>query len=335
MRKSLLAFLFVTIFCPLFSEAAKEKIVAEISQICNPGGDPEVWVFSGNAAPAKARDFMGLRAGDRVELKEKSKAVVLIRYGLPTELPLLISRICGKAPSCGPENIHQRKLNIQCLTTQVPFYQIIEPAADTPFLKKVAQLFTDMFYHMGKSEYDFSVTPYSEHRPGDKKSVPFEPIAPSGCPILNNQPVFYWTGPASQTYTVEVFEKGSGKKVWNSAEVDDLTLSYSGDALSTGVYSWHLVSNKQQSEDATFEILSEEKRVPTQELLKSFDDPLFEDYPVEELVLLKVSVLIDEQLYADALPLLLGLSSKHPGVPAMLKIVYEKQGRPDLIRKEE
>ena len=323
----------------LFSGADQDiKIVAEIAQICNSGGDPGVWVHSGTEAPVKGRDYMGLKKGDRLLVEEKSKAVVLIRYGLPTESPLLVTRICGKtAPECGVDNINERKFEVHCLTNQTPYYEIREPVADTPLLKKVAQLFTDVFHHMGKTEYDFSVTPYSDHRPHAKQSLPFSPLAPSGCPILSNRPVFHWTGPSGQSYAVEILEKESRKKIWNSEDGSDMHLAYSGEDLSPGEYLWRVVSNKQQSVEATFEILNHEKRAAMQELLDSFDDPVFNSYSDEQLILLKASALVDQQFYADALPMLLSLknqNSHHPGVRALLRVVYEKQGRPDLIREE-
>ncbi|MCI0603696.1 hypothetical protein L0156_11865 [bacterium] len=331
----------VAFLCPrLFSEAENEiKIVAEIAEICNSSGDSGVWVHSGNRSPVKGRQYMGLSKGDRVLVDEKSRAVVLLRYGLPTEPPLLVSRICEKnALVCGPESTYARKMEQHCLTSQVPYYEVKEPAADTPFLKKVAQLFTDVFHHIGKTEYDFSVTPYSDHRPKEKQSLPFSPVAPSGCAVLNNHPVFYWTGPEGQAYKVEVFEKQSAKKLWSSDAIKQLTLAYSGDPLRPGEYTWHLVSNKQESEAATFEILNEEDRAPARELLESFEDPVFKTYTRDQLALLKASALVDQRFYADALPLLLSLNrtdSHHPAVPALLRVVYEKQGRPDLSRKEQ
>ena len=117
-----------------------------------------------------------------------------------------------------------------------------------------------------------------------------------------------------------------------------MNLAYSGEDLSPGEYLWRLVSNKQESEEATFEILNDEKRAAIQELLDSFDDPVFKSYSEEQLVLLKASALVDQEFYADALPMLLTLmnqNSHHPGVRALLRVVYEKQGRPDLIREEQ
>jgi hypothetical protein len=105
-------------------------------------------------------------------------------------------------------------------------------------------------------------------------------------------------------------------------------------------YRWTLSAPGQSTQQAAFELLSESESQRIQAMLANLRPEVLAGYPPNTVIVMRVGVLLQERLYADARRELLDAIAMDAGVPTfrqLLGLVYERTGLEDqaVLENEE
>jgi hypothetical protein len=160
-------------------------------------------------------------------------------------------------------------------------------------------------------------------------------VSPRETRLFAGPVTFEWTGPASLRYAVKVM--GPQGMVWEQGNLPRQPVPYPASAtpLRPGTrYTWALITPGQSTQEAKFEILSP---ADADRIRAALDDmsrnATLTAYPATTAAVMRVGLLLREELYADARRALLDGIAAEPSAATyqqLLGYVYERTGLDDL-----
>lgn len=323
---------------------ADSTIVGNIEAVCEASRPEDAWIkHSGEAERTEAKRYRAIQEGDFIGTEGQSPAMILLRYALPTEPPILVTRNCQDRKAqqdCLTASFQKSQPRVFCLNKESHYYTVLMPKADDPLSTKISRLFHEAFSSIVHVEQiDMSVMPQPYRNETEDKNSPVYLIEPRHCPVLSH-PHFVWRGPDNVSYTVRVYSIDSDQPVYTSPELRQTNFEYPKNATNLGkaqVYLWEVEGKGLDPQRIQFEIADEGRVEALQTALSLFDAKVWKDYPTTSIALLKAAVFIEQGLYADARQLLLQAVTSDEANPlphAMLKQIYEKQAMYDLAKEE-